>query len=148
MRALVTGGAGFIGSNLVDALLARDDDVVVLDDLSTGKRGNLEQALAAGAELVEGSITDDDGCRDCGDGGARIGVVHEICLLLLGVALAGAALRVVPRSRSSRRASLRSAREASRGLSVLSSDRGDNPRETPLECASVRECHLSAERGR
>jgi len=53
MRALVTGGAGFIGSNLVDALLARGDEVTVVDDLSTGRRQNLEAALAAGAELVE-----------------------------------------------------------------------------------------------
>jgi len=53
MRCLVTGGAGFIGSNLVDALLARGDEVTVVDDLSTGRRGNLEGALAAGAELVE-----------------------------------------------------------------------------------------------
>ena len=37
MRALVTGGAGFIGSNLVDALLARGDEVIVVDDLSTGR---------------------------------------------------------------------------------------------------------------
>src|SRR4051812_42340797 len=54
MRALVTGGAGFIGSNLVDALLARGDDVSVIDDLSTGRREN----LAAGATFHEASITD------------------------------------------------------------------------------------------
>ena len=53
MRSLVTGGAGFIGSNLVDALLARGDEVTVVDDLSTGRRSNLDGALAAGAELVE-----------------------------------------------------------------------------------------------
>src|SRR6476659_1782449 len=53
MRALVTGGAGFIGSNLVDALLARGDAVTVVDDLSTGRRSNLEGALSAGAELAE-----------------------------------------------------------------------------------------------
>src|ERR671922_125440 len=49
MRAVVTGGAGFIGSNLVDALVARGDEVVVVDDLSTGKRDNLN----GGARLVE-----------------------------------------------------------------------------------------------
>ncbi len=51
MRAIVTGGAGFIGSNLVDALLARGDGVLVVDDLSTGKEANLAAALAAGADL-------------------------------------------------------------------------------------------------
>ena len=55
---LVTGGAGFIGSNLVDALLERGDEVSVLDDLSTGRRENLEGAVAAGARLVEADITD------------------------------------------------------------------------------------------
>ncbi len=64
MRSLVTGGAGFIGSHLVDRLLAAGDEVVVLDDLSTGRRENLEQALAAGAELVEGDITDASLVRD------------------------------------------------------------------------------------
>lgn len=58
MRTLVTGGAGFIGSNLVDALLARGDEVTVVDDLSTGRRENLEGALAAGATLAEADIRD------------------------------------------------------------------------------------------
>jgi UDP-glucose 4-epimerase len=52
LKALVTGGAGFIGSNLVDALLGRGDDVVVLDNLATGRRSNLDSALARGARLV------------------------------------------------------------------------------------------------
>jgi UDP-glucose 4-epimerase len=58
MRALVTGGAGFIGSNLVDALLDRGDEVAVVDDLSTGRRENLVRALASGAELLELDIRD------------------------------------------------------------------------------------------
>jgi UDP-glucose 4-epimerase len=58
MRTLVTGGAGFIGSNLVDALLARGDAVTVVDDLSTGRRENLGPALAAGAKLVELDVRD------------------------------------------------------------------------------------------
>ena len=58
MKALVTGGAGFIGSNLVDALLARGDEVAVLDDISTGKRENLEQALAGGAQLEVVDVRD------------------------------------------------------------------------------------------
>ena len=58
MPALVTGGAGFIGSHLVDALVERGEEVVVLDDLSTGRRENLTTALEHGAELVEGDVTD------------------------------------------------------------------------------------------
>jgi UDP-glucose 4-epimerase len=56
MKCLVTGGAGFIGSNLVDALLARGDAVTVVDDLSTGRRENLDGGLGAGAKLVEADI--------------------------------------------------------------------------------------------
>ena len=64
MKALVTGGAGFIGSNLVDALLARGDEVTVVDDLSTGRRENLEQALANGAALEVVDIRNADAVGD------------------------------------------------------------------------------------
>jgi len=64
MRALVTGGAGFIGSNVVDALLARGDEVTVVDDLSTGRRANLDGAIASGAELVEADIRDAEAVED------------------------------------------------------------------------------------
>ncbi len=60
VQCLVTGGAGFIGSNLVDALLARGDAVAVIDDLSSGKRENLDDALAAGARLHELDVTEAD----------------------------------------------------------------------------------------
>jgi len=56
---LITGGAGFIGSHVADALVARRDDVVVLDDFSTGCLANIEHLSADGsAELIEGSVTD------------------------------------------------------------------------------------------
>jgi UDP-glucose 4-epimerase len=61
MRSLVTGGAGFIGSNLVDALVERGDEVTVLDNVSTGRRENLDGALAAGAELAELDLRDAEG---------------------------------------------------------------------------------------
>jgi len=57
VRSLVTGGAGFIGSHLVEALAKRGDHVVVLDNLSTGRRENLA-ALARGIDLVEGDVRD------------------------------------------------------------------------------------------
>src|SRR3954451_9718196 len=58
MRALVTGGSGFIGSNLVDALLDRGDEVTVVDDLSTGKIENLDAARRRGIAFHEADITD------------------------------------------------------------------------------------------
>jgi UDP-glucose 4-epimerase len=55
MRVLVTGGAGFIGANLSRALVAAGHEVRVLDDLSTGRRSNLD---GLDVELVEGSVVD------------------------------------------------------------------------------------------
>ncbi len=63
MRALVTGGAGFIGSNLVDALVERGDDVVVVDDLSSGKEANLEAAIGRGVTLHRADIRDGEAIR-------------------------------------------------------------------------------------
>lgn len=60
MRVLVTGGAGFIGSNLVDGLIARGDRVIVIDDLSSGRRENLAGALQAGAKLEIADVRDSE----------------------------------------------------------------------------------------
>jgi nucleoside-diphosphate-sugar epimerase len=57
MRYLVTGGAGFIGSNTVDELVRRGDSVVVLDDLSSGKEDNLAE-IRNKITFIKGSITD------------------------------------------------------------------------------------------
>ena len=76
MRTLVTGGAGFIGSNLVDALLERGDQVTVVDDLSTGRRSNLDEALAAGATLVEQDIRDAAAMREVVAGAEPEAVFH------------------------------------------------------------------------
>jgi UDP-glucose 4-epimerase len=64
---LVTGGAGFIGSNIVEALVARGEKVRVLDDFSTGKRANIAPWLDR-IELVEGSLTRIDDCRRAAHG--------------------------------------------------------------------------------
>jgi UDP-glucose 4-epimerase len=64
MRTLVTGGAGFIGSNLADALIDRGDEVTVVDNISTGRRENLTGALERGVELVEADIRDAEAMRD------------------------------------------------------------------------------------
>jgi UDP-glucose 4-epimerase len=74
---VVTGGAGFIGSNLVRALLKEGRRVRVLDNFLTGFRANLDEVLAD-IELVEGDIRDPDACAKACDG-AEV-VFHEAAL--------------------------------------------------------------------
>jgi nucleoside-diphosphate-sugar epimerase len=73
MRALVTGGAGMIGSHLVDALLARGDRVVVVDNLLTGRRRNLDH-LAANPALT---VVEADVCA-AGNPLLRVGPVDQV----------------------------------------------------------------------
>ena len=84
MRYLVTGGAGFIGSNTVDELVRRGHNVVVLDDLSSGKVQNLSGATGK-IELLQHSITDLDKLREACRGvdyvlhlGARTSVPRSV----------------------------------------------------------------------
>ena len=68
-RVLVTGGAGFIGSNLVEALLAGRNEVVVLDNFMTGRRENLAPFAGNSAfSLLEGDIRDMAVCRKAAAG--------------------------------------------------------------------------------
>jgi UDP-glucose 4-epimerase len=77
VRALVTGGAGFIGSHVVDALVARGAHVAVVDDLSTGRRENLAGALDAGAVLHEADVRDAEAMQAVA-GGERPDVVFHL----------------------------------------------------------------------
>jgi UDP-glucose 4-epimerase len=79
---LVTGGAGFIGSNVAEALLRRGDKVRIFDDFSSGKRQNLRAIPAA--EVIEGDLRDMAAVQRAVKGVS--GVFHQ------------AALRSVPRS--------------------------------------------------
>ena len=72
--SVVTGGAGFIGSHLVDALVARGDRVRVLDDFSTGRPDN----LPAGVEVLDGSVTDPAAVVRAVDGA---GVVYHLAAM-------------------------------------------------------------------
>ena len=76
-RVCVTGGAGFIGSHLCDALLDAGADVVAIDDLSNGRRENLAH-VADRVELVEASILDETALDAAVDGAAY--VFHQAAL--------------------------------------------------------------------
>src|ERR1700731_1796219 len=84
MRYLVTGGAGFIGSNTVDELVRRGHHVVVLDDLSSGKKENLG-GLRGKIEILQCSVTDLDRLQEACRGvdyvvhlGARTSVPRSV----------------------------------------------------------------------
>lgn len=84
-KVLVTGGAGFIGSNLIEALLLQDNEVVCLDNLITGRRENLDPFLSnPNFTFIEGDIRDTDTCLKATQG--------------VDVILHQAALGSVPRS--------------------------------------------------
>ena len=83
-KFLVSGGAGFIGSNLVEALLGRGHDVRVLDDFSSGRRSNLESAQVwarqggGNFELLEGDLRELETCRSATRGVEY--VLHEAAI--------------------------------------------------------------------
>lgn len=84
-KVLVTGGAGFIGSNIVDRLLKQNNNVVCLDNFSTGKRENIEPYLSdSNFTLIEGDIRDLETCHKACEG--------------IDIVLHEAALGSVPRS--------------------------------------------------
>src|SRR3989442_2804010 len=68
MRCLITGGAGFIGSHLVEHLVGAGHEVVVLDDLSTGRRENFA-AVRRRIGFMRGSVADFSTCRRAMEGG-------------------------------------------------------------------------------
>jgi UDP-glucose 4-epimerase len=77
MNCIVTGGAGFIGSNVVDALVQRSHRVVVIDNVSSGKRSNLESAVKLGATLVIADVRDSGAMAEIFDD-ARPDVVFHL----------------------------------------------------------------------
>ena len=107
-RYLVTGGAGFIGSHVVDALAARGDAVRVVDDLSTGSRGNL--AEHPDVELIEADLADPQ--------------VAEAAVTGVECAIHMAAIPSVPRSVQEPRRARRANVDATRALLLAARDAG------------------------
>jgi len=78
-KVLVTGGAGFIGSNIVEKLLTQNNEVICLDNFATGKRENVEPFLSNSSfRLIEGDIRNLETCREAVKGVSI--VLHEAAL--------------------------------------------------------------------
>ncbi|MCF8373127.1 MAG: SDR family oxidoreductase [Bacteroidales bacterium] len=78
-KVLVTGGAGFIGSNLVEALLKQENEVVCLDNFATGKRENIAPFLSNPSfRLIEGDIREPEACKEAVKGMKY--VLHQAAL--------------------------------------------------------------------
>ncbi|MGQ9787925.1 MAG: NAD-dependent epimerase/dehydratase family protein [Candidatus Hadarchaeaceae archaeon] len=91
MRVLVTGGAGFIGSHLVDALLARGHSVTVLDNFSTGSKGNIIHHLDSRSfRLVSGDVRDEEAVKRSLEGADA--VVHLAALVSVPLSMKEPAL--------------------------------------------------------
>jgi UDP-glucose 4-epimerase len=88
MQTLVTGGAGFIGSHLVDALLARGDTVTIVDDLSSGRESNMADALEAGARLERADIRDGAALAELVAGVAPAAIFHLAAQVDVRISLA------------------------------------------------------------
>ncbi|MCU0858636.1 MAG: NAD-dependent epimerase/dehydratase family protein [Pontiellaceae bacterium] len=78
MKYLVTGGAGFIGSHIVDALIEKEHEVVVLDNLSSGHRENLLTVMDR-ITFIKGDVRDADVCLKAAEG--CVGIFHEAALV-------------------------------------------------------------------
>ena len=86
-RAVVTGGAGFIGSHIADELVRRGWRVTILDNLSTGKLENIRHLVSAGrAEFIQGSVTDQSLLRDIFSGAQY--VFHQAAIASVPASIA------------------------------------------------------------
>ena len=133
-RSLVTGGAGFIGSHLVEALLARGDDVTVVDDLSTGRRANLPPGGAPRLRVVPEGVA--PGLARLRDEGARFDRVFHL-------AAAVGVQRVIERTAESVETNVAGAAEVFR----FAVDRGPGPGRPALTLfASSSEVYGKSER--
>ncbi len=79
MKALVTGGAGFIGSHLCEYLVRKGWDVRILDDFSTGKRENLGNVKSSHLEIIEGSVADEEVCKSSVEGVNAVFHLAALC---------------------------------------------------------------------